>query len=204
MSLTPELRERIASIIDSGPVVVFMKGTREQPQCGFSARVVQILDRVLPEYRSFDVLSDTEVREGIKAYSDWPTIPQLYISGEFQGGCDIISEMYNSGDLHRALGLERPEPRDVSVTITDPAAEILRAAMQRQPGDLHLGVDTRFRHSLVFGPAAGDEITVEANGIRVLLDRDSAARAEGVVIDAEPTPAGPRLKIDNPKAAAAS
>jgi len=102
-SLSNEIRKRIQAIIDSEPVVLFMKGNRHAPQCGFSAQVVQILDRLLPDYATFDVLQDPEVRQGIKAFSDWPTIPQLYVAGEFVGGCDIVTEMYESGELQPQL-----------------------------------------------------------------------------------------------------
>src|SRR5262245_60870968 len=106
MSLSPALRSRIESIIAAEPVVVFMKGSPDSPQCGFSAQVVSILSRLLPSYGHFDVLSDRDVREGIKEFSSWPTIPQLYVRGEFQGGCDIVKEMYASGELHQVLGLD--------------------------------------------------------------------------------------------------
>jgi monothiol glutaredoxin len=80
-----------------------MKGNRLQPQCGFSARVVQILDSLLPEYTTVDVLRTPEIREGIKEFSAWPTIPQLYVDGEFLGGCDIVTELYTSGELQQKL-----------------------------------------------------------------------------------------------------
>jgi monothiol glutaredoxin len=112
MSLDPALRERLESIVRSDRVVVFMKGTPDAPQCGFSAQVVSILGRLIPSYGSFDVLSDREVREGIKEFSDWPTIPQLYVAGEFQGGCDIVKELYASGELQQLLGVPiKPSPR---------------------------------------------------------------------------------------------
>lgn len=103
MSLEDSTRERLQTIIDSGPVVLFMKGNRQMPQCGFSAQVVQILDSLLPAYTTVDVLADPEVRQGIKLYSSWPTIPQLYVGGEFVGGCDIVTEMYQSGELRNTL-----------------------------------------------------------------------------------------------------
>ena len=86
MEFTSELREKISSLIDSDSVVLFMKGSRSMPQCGFSAGLVQILDRFLPEYITVNVLAEPELREGIKTFSDWPTIPQLYVKGEFVGG----------------------------------------------------------------------------------------------------------------------
>ena len=96
-------RKRIDEVIGSDKVVLFMKGNRQMPQCGFSATVVQILDSLVPDYQTVNVLEDPEVREGIKEYSSWPTIPQLYLGGEFQGGCDIVIEMYQSGELQQKL-----------------------------------------------------------------------------------------------------
>ncbi len=92
-------RSRIADLIGSSPVFVFMKGTKLMPQCGFSNNVVQILNALAVPFESFDVLSDMEIRQGIKEYSDWPTIPQVYLNGEFLGGSDILIEMYNNGEL---------------------------------------------------------------------------------------------------------
>ena len=91
--------ERIQGEIKASDVVLFMKGTPVFPQCGFSARVVQILSHVGVPFKGVDVLADGEIREGIKAFSNWPTIPQLYVKGEFVGGCDIIREMYEAGEL---------------------------------------------------------------------------------------------------------
>lgn len=94
---------RIQSLIDGNPVVLFMKGHRQAPECGFSAQVIQILDSLIPEYATVNVLEDPEVRQGIKDFSNWPTIPQLYVRGEFVGGCDIITEMYKAGELQPQL-----------------------------------------------------------------------------------------------------
>jgi monothiol glutaredoxin len=103
MSSDPATHEKISALVKSNPVMLFMKGTREVPQCGFSAQVVTILERVAPEYTTFDVLADQTVREGIKEFSRWPTVPQLYVRGEFIGGCDIITEMFQSGELSGTL-----------------------------------------------------------------------------------------------------
>jgi monothiol glutaredoxin len=97
------LRQRIESLIGSSPVFVFMKGTKLMPQCGFSNNVVQILNALAIPFESFDVLSDMEIRQGIKDYSEWPTIPQVYVNGEFLGGSDILIEMYNNGELREKL-----------------------------------------------------------------------------------------------------
>src|SRR5579862_3484292 len=93
----------IAKAVQDHPVVLFMKGVPEQPQCGFSAQVVQILDHLGADFVGVNVLQNDALRDGIKAYSDWPTIPQLYVKGEFVGGCDIIREMYEKGELQAFL-----------------------------------------------------------------------------------------------------
>ena len=94
---------RISDIVGSNDVVLFMKGTPLFPQCGFSSRAVAILDHCGVGYESVDVLQDMEIRQGIKAYSDWPTIPQLYVKGEFVGGSDIMTEMFEAGELQQML-----------------------------------------------------------------------------------------------------
>ena len=101
-----QVRDKIQTLIESSPVIVFMKGTKLMPQCGFSNNVVQILNSLGIEFNTFDVLSDFEVREGIKEFSNWPTIPQVYLKGEFLGGSDILIEMYNSGELKEKIEIE--------------------------------------------------------------------------------------------------
>ena len=99
-------QQRIEALIASSPVVVFMKGNKLMPQCGFSNNVVQILTALAVPFETFDVLSDMEIRQGIKEFSEWPTIPQVYVNGEFIGGSDILIEMYNSGELREKLAVE--------------------------------------------------------------------------------------------------
>jgi len=101
--MTPALRERIASTIQSQKVVLFMKGNKAMPQCGFSAQVVSILTREKVDFFDIDILSDPELRQGLKEFSSWPTFPQLYIGGEFVGGADIVSALSQSGELGRVL-----------------------------------------------------------------------------------------------------
>ena len=95
--------DRIQSDIGANPVVLYMKGTPVFPQCGFSARVVQILSHVGVPFKGVNILEDQELREGVKSYANWPTIPQLYVKGEFVGGCDIVTEMFQSGELQTLL-----------------------------------------------------------------------------------------------------
>tara|TARA_Y100001970_G_C14244211_1_gene866934 strand:+ start:2285 stop:2608 length:324 start_codon:yes stop_codon:yes gene_type:complete len=101
--MDPQTNIRIKKIINSAPLLVFMKGTKLMPQCGFSNNVVQILASLGIDFETFDVLEDPEIRQGIKEYSEWPTIPQVYLKGEFIGGSDILIEMYNSGELKEKL-----------------------------------------------------------------------------------------------------
>lgn len=101
-----QIQQRIEDLIASSPVFVFMKGSKLMPQCGFSNNVVQILQTLGIPFETFDVLSDMDIRQGIKEYSEWPTIPQVYVKGEFIGGSDILLEMYNSGELREKLAIE--------------------------------------------------------------------------------------------------
>lgn len=110
--MTDESQARIQELVSSNDVLLFMKGTPLFPQCGFSSRAIAILDRLGVDYESVDVLQDQGIRQGIKAFSDWPTIPQLYVKGEFVGGSDIMMEMYESGELGELLadkGVARAE-----------------------------------------------------------------------------------------------
>ena len=101
--MNTETRDQIASLVGAHPVLLFMKGSRHFPQCGFSATVVEILKRSGTEFETVNVLADQAIREGIKEFSSWPTIPQLYVRGEFVGGCDIVREMYENGELETLL-----------------------------------------------------------------------------------------------------
>ncbi|MBO9622583.1 MAG: Grx4 family monothiol glutaredoxin [Sphingomonas sp.] len=101
--MTDEVQDRIQGLVDSNDVLLFMKGSPLFPQCGFSSRAVAILNHLGVAFESVDVLQDQGIRQGIKAYSDWPTIPQLYVKGEFVGGSDIMMEMFESGELQQLL-----------------------------------------------------------------------------------------------------
>ncbi len=101
--MSEQVQSRIARIVGDNDVVLFMKGTPLFPQCGFSSRAIAILEHIGVDYETVDVLQDQEVRQGIKEFSDWPTIPQLYLKGEFVGGSDIMMEMYEAGELHQMM-----------------------------------------------------------------------------------------------------
>src|SRR5690348_2351652 len=141
MALSDSIKQRIDGYIASDRVVLFMKGTRRAPQCGFSAQVVQILDELVPEYQTHDVLSSAELRDGIKDYSQWPTIPQLYIDGKFVGGCDIVRDLQASGELSQLLGAEAPAVAPPQVTASPEAIAAFKGAVSEgDPDVLHLQV----------------------------------------------------------------
>jgi monothiol glutaredoxin len=113
------LQDEIQKAISENPVLLFMKGTPEQPACGFSARTVAILQSLGQPFAAVNVLPDPRIRQELSALSNWPTIPQLFVDGELVGGCDIVSEMYQSGELQQALGLDE-EPADEPVPAAEP------------------------------------------------------------------------------------
>jgi monothiol glutaredoxin len=197
MAMDSGLKARIAGLLGESPVVLFMKGTRGNPACGFSAKAVQILDSLLDDYRTVDVLADPALREGIKAYSSWPTIPQLYVKGEFVGGSDIMAALYESGELEEKLG-----PLSVSaaprITLSPSAVKELGAALE-EPGEaVRLEINARFEHDLAVGIPDPRDLVVEVSGIRIAMNRASVPRADGLHIDLVQTPEGPAFKIDNP------
>jgi len=202
MALTSETRSRIESLIASKPVVLFMKGTRDVPQCGFSATVCGILDDLLEEYATVDVLADSAIREGIKEFSSWPTIPQLYVRGEFVGGCDVVEGMAASGELHAALGVERPEVKELQFTISMTAAEEIRKAAERMevPSGyaLRIRVDARGRHQLGFDREGPGDQTIESNGVRAVVDLGTAKRIHGRSLETRTGPSGPEFAIVAP------
>ena len=106
---TTPMRDAIQSAIAENPVILFMKGTPDAPACGFSARTVAVLQSLNTPFAAVDILPDPRIRQELSTLSNWPTIPQLFIEGELVGGCDIVMEMYQSGELHQALGLEAEE-----------------------------------------------------------------------------------------------
>lgn len=99
--MTPEVKAKIDGLVSKNKIFVFMKGSKLMPQCGFSNNVVQILNSLGVPYETFDVLADNDIRQGIKEYSNWPTIPQIYINGEFVGGSDVAIELYQNGELQQ-------------------------------------------------------------------------------------------------------
>jgi monothiol glutaredoxin len=198
-----QIRTQLDQLIKDNRVLLFMKGSRHFPQCGFSATVVQILDQLVPEYQTVNVLKEPDLREGIKEYSSWPTIPQLYVDGKFVGGCDIVREMFVAGELHELFGAKPAEVKPPSITITPMAKKALEAAKEtpdaaEDAGVLRLVVSSKFEYELVLDEKKKGDFVVEAgSGVQVLIDRQSAERANGIVIDFVNGPQGGGFRIDN-------
>ena len=201
MSLEEAVRDKITEAIASNSTVLFMKGNRTQPQCGFSATVIQILEQLGCDYNTVDVLADGEIREGIKVFSNWPTIPQLYIDGEFIGGCDIVKDMHASGDLGKKLQVDISGLTPPAITITDAAAQALQKTLGDSDGQaLHLDVDATFNTSLQLELPSTQKVTATSNGITLYIPAGAIKRAEGMTIDFLDGPEGSGFKIENPNA----
>jgi len=200
MTLDPQIRQKIDQIVTSDSVVLFMKGTRSFPQCGFSASVVNILNTMIPKYTTVNVLSDPDIRGGMKDYSDWPTFPQLFVKGEFVGGADIVKQLFETGELEKKLGDLVAPPKVPSVTVTARAGAELGAALKDgSPGDvIHLTITPSWEHQLDLGGKEASHVTIETGGVTVQLDRASASRADGVSIDFVEDASGAGFKIENP------
>ena len=202
MSLDPALRSRIDSLLADNRIVLFMKGQPQAPQCGFSAKAVGALNSLGIDYKHVDVLADPEIREAIKLYGDWPTIPQLYIGGELVGGSDIIEQMANSGELHGALGLPAPDRTPPTIHIGEAAIAMLRTAIGDAGGDVvvRMDIDPQYRTRLHLAQPDPNAITAVVDGIRVEFDLAGARRAQGLRIDWADDARGRGLVIDNPNA----
>jgi monothiol glutaredoxin len=198
------LRQRIRDLVTGDDVVLFMKGTRHFPQCGFSSQVVGILNSLGPKYQTVNILTEGELREGMKEFSSWPTFPQLYVHGSFVGGCDIVREMHASGELQALLGAAPPAPpAPPAVAVTDAAAGAFRDALAEAGADvLRLEITPEFQYDLHVGPkAAGDVPVAIPFGLTLHVEASSARRADGMRIDfvteADPNKSG-GFKIENP------
>ena len=203
MPLSDATKKQIDDLVHKAPVVLFMKGNRQFPQCGFSAQVVQILGELVPTFETVNVLSDPALRDGIKEYSSWPTIPQLYVKGQFVGGCDIVKEMHASGELEKLLGASSAgtaaPPKAPSIVITPAAAKAFKDASAEAGDDvLRLEVDAQFAYELFFGPPQAGDLEVTSAGVTVRVDRGSAARADGLRIDYVAQAGGGGFKMENP------
>ncbi|HXW53626.1 MAG TPA: Grx4 family monothiol glutaredoxin [Myxococcota bacterium] len=179
-----ELKEYIDSLVTKHPVVLFMKGTKERPQCGFSKQVAEVLNNLVHDYLAVDVLANAELREGIKIYSDWPTIPQLYVKGEFLGGCDIALDLYRKNELQERLGLSRAWDVPL-VKIADAALSALKDAQKdcAEGEHIRLTISANFAHGLTFDSKNDGDLVIQHEDVEILIDPYSAVRAPGLFID---------------------
>ncbi len=198
MPLSDQQRQQFDDLVKKSRVVLFMKGNKHFPQCGFSAQVIGILKETGVPFETINVLSDASVRDGIKEYSSWPTIPQLYVDGEFLGGCDIVKEMYAAGDLQKKLGVVEKPVAAPKITLDERAAKAIKDADDGSGEHLRLEVGAEFQYELYFGPKQAGDIEVVTSGLTVLFDKASAARADGIRIQWVDTADGGAFKIENP------
>ncbi len=196
--LSDTAKAQIDELIKKHKVVLFMKGNKHFPQCGFSAQVVQILKEVGTGFETVNVLQDPNIREGIKEYSSWPTIPQLYVNGEFVGGCDIVKEMYASGDLQKTLGVEDKPVTPPKVTIDAGAIKAIKGADEGNGDVLRLEIGPQYQYDLYFGPKKAGDVEVVTEGVTICFDRQSAKKADGLKVSWVETPDGGAFRIDNP------
>ena len=200
-AISPAVHARIAKLLADNPVVLFMKGGKDQPRCGFSAKATDVLNELAPNFIGVDVLLDEEIRHGIKLYGNWPTIPQLYINSELVGGSDIITQLFNTGELHQLLGAPAPDRSAPNITISDAAATAIRAGMADEPGVvLHLRIDRRWQAHFQLAPAEGHEVRAQAAGIEILMDVATAQAAQGMHVDWAESLQGAGLSIKLPRA----
>ena len=198
MSLSDQQRQTFDDLVKKNKVVLFMKGNKHFPQCGFSAQVIGILKQTGVPFETVNVLSDPAIRDGIKEYSSWPTIPQLYVDGEFLGGCDIVKEMFAQGDLQKKLGVLEAPVAAPKLTLDEGAAKAIKDADEGNGEHLRLEVNEQFQYELYFGPKQPGDLEVVASGVTVLFDKASAKRADGISIKWVATPDGGAFKIENP------
>lgn len=196
--LSDTVKNQLDDLIKKHRVLLFMKGNKHFPQCGFSSQVVGILKELGAGFETVNVLQDPAVRDGIKEYSSWPTIPQLYIEGEFIGGCDIVKEMYASGDLQKKLGVEDKPVALPAVTLDAGAVKAIKGADEGGDDVLRLEIGDQYQYDLYFGPKKPGDVEVVSSGVRICFDKASAKKADGISIAWVETPDGGAFRIENP------
>jgi monothiol glutaredoxin len=192
------VKAQLEELIKKNKVLLFMKGNKHFPQCGFSAQVIQILKDSGATFETVNVLQDPAVRDGIKEYSSWPTIPQLYVAGEFIGGCDIVKEMYASGELQKKLGVDAKPITPPKVTLDPGAVKAIKDADEGNGDVLRLEIGPQYQYDLYFGPKKPGDIEVVTSGVTLCFDRASAKLANGMSVSWVDTPDGGAFRIDNP------
>jgi monothiol glutaredoxin len=200
-AMSDPVQQRIDGMVKEHKVLLFMKGTPQFPQCGFSATVISILDGLGTKYQTVNVLAEPAIRDGIKTYSNWPTIPQLYVEGEFIGGCDIVKQLSASGELGQKLAPYSAPATAPKLTVTPAAARTLKQALEGEGGGqvLRLSCTASFQYDLSIGDVRPNEFTAESNGVTVHVDRGSAARLDGANIDFIEDERGGGFQITSPQ-----
>ena len=195
--MTEELRAKLQAMVDSHDVVLFMKGTRQQPQCGFSNRVVSILEELEIDYQTYNVFSDPDIRSGMKDFSMWPTFPQLYIKQEFVGGCDLVTEMMQSGELPGMLGVTLEDVEPPTVHCSPNILNLFKESLATHGGGIHIDVSKNFQYDIFIGPKSNGQVESLVDGVPFYFSRGSAKRANGISLDFKDGDNGGVL-IDNP------
>ena len=193
---------RIEEHLEQHNIVLFMKGSKAAPQCGFSAKVVNILEDIVDGFHSVDVLLDSQLREDLKIFSDWPTIPQLFVNKEFIGGCDLVEQLFVSGELREQLGGKKNErSTEPKIHVSEEAAAVIKQGVARSENEvLHLTIDESFNHDFKIAPRDPSRTCVLAGGVEIHLDRDSLNRASNLKIGMTDSDKGYGFEIFNPNA----
>ena len=202
MSLDPALRQRIDDLLAANHIVLFMKGNPDAPQCGFSSQAAGTLKGLGVTFAHVDVLVNPDIRDGIKHYGDWPTIPQLYIGGELVGGSDIIVQMATTGELQQALGLPPPDRTPPQITVTPSAQAMLKQAISDAGGEMvvEIAIDPNYRTRLHLVQRDDHAVHVDADGVTLQFPVSDLRRADGLTLDFADDARGKGLIIDNPNA----
>ncbi|MCP4925545.1 MAG: Grx4 family monothiol glutaredoxin [Gammaproteobacteria bacterium] len=201
MSIDSETQGIIDNLLSNNKVVLFMKGTPDQPQCGFSAKTIATLDLLTSTFMAVNVLEYPEIREGIKEHSNWPTIPQLYIDGELIGGNDIVQDMLKSGELATALGVDIPTTTQPEITISPDGIALIKSALDAEKtGNLQLQISATWTHQMSLDDNPENDICVDIDGLKLYMDPWTAGRADGLQMTLEKGMTGSRFIFDNPNA----
>ncbi len=194
-----EVKIKIDSLIKNNPVVLFMKGSKEHPQCGFSKQVVEVLGKLLADFATCDILADQEMREAIKEYSSWPTIPQLYIDGEFIGGCDIVLDLDKQGELPKLLKISRAT-KAPHLEISPEAVTAFKNATHEKGVQeaIRISVSANFDHGLEFDEARTDDFIISIADLTIVIDPYSAHRADNLKIGFVSDKLDAGFAFDNP------
>ena len=143
-----DIEQKLKEQIKENPILIYMKGTPYEPQCGFSAKVVSILEGIIDSFHTVDVLLDSQLKEDLKIFSDWPTFPQLFVNEEFIGGCDLVEQLFYSGELYELLGGKKGEKDTMpDIHVSEEAAVVIKEGVDRSENEvLHLTIDQSFNH----------------------------------------------------------